>query len=385
MPDLAEPFYDALTYAARLHARQKRKGTDIPYVSHLLAVAGVAIEHGASEDEAIAALLHDAVEDQGGEPTLLAIRKKFGRNVADIVDGCSDTMVKPKPPWQARKEQYIAHVRHASPSIRLVSAADKLHNARAILADYRTDGEQIWERFNVGRGPILWHYRALVAAFQDPKARRFRSAAKASRFNVLVRELDLVVSAIEALASETRSTIETEMKWRLAGANGAKRLRAKLTEAGALYFGVHHEVNRMFDRNDDEFRRTGRVLRLRTINRAQGGVVTFKGKAETERGFKSRRELELDVSHGATMHGVLVGAGFALTLEYPKTREVWRMADDTEVVIDKLPFGYFCEIEGSKEGIRKASGALGLDPKKAESGSYPTLMAKHIASRASTP
>src|SRR5437764_1275761 len=121
---LSERFYKALTYAARLHARQKRKQTDIPYVSHLLAVAGIAIEHGANEDEAIAALLHDAAEDQGGKPTLDAIRKRFGQQVATIVEGCSDTMEQKKPAWQARKTRYIAHVRDASPSIRLVSASD---------------------------------------------------------------------------------------------------------------------------------------------------------------------------------------------------------------------------------------------------------------------
>ena len=114
-------FHDAVAYAVQLHANQVRKGTDIPYVSHLLGVAGLAMEYGATEDEAIGALLHDAVEDQGGKPTLEEIRRRFGDNVAAIVEGCTDTDVQPKPPWRKRKEAYIDHVRHASPSVCLVS------------------------------------------------------------------------------------------------------------------------------------------------------------------------------------------------------------------------------------------------------------------------
>src|SRR5205085_11747027 len=122
---LTQRFEEALAFAARLHKSQLRKGTGVPYVSHLLAVAGIALEHGADEDEAIAALLHDAIEDQGGAATREEIRRRFGDRVVGIVDGCSDTDVSPKPPWRERKEAYIAHVRDASPSVRLVSAADK--------------------------------------------------------------------------------------------------------------------------------------------------------------------------------------------------------------------------------------------------------------------
>src|ERR1051325_12202408 len=129
---LTSRFEDALSFAARLHSGQLRKGTAIPYVSHLLAVASVALEHGADEDEAIAALLHDAVEDQGGAPTREEIRRRFGDRVVEIVDGCTDAETVPKPPWRERKERYIAHVAEASPSVRLVSASDKLHNARSI-------------------------------------------------------------------------------------------------------------------------------------------------------------------------------------------------------------------------------------------------------------
>src|SRR5712692_6587815 len=103
-----------------------------------MAVAGLALEYGGGEDEAIAALLHDAVEDQGGETTRAEILRRFGPRVTEIVDGCTDTSQSPKPPWHARKEAYIAHVRVASASVRLVSACDKLHNARSLAMDYRT-------------------------------------------------------------------------------------------------------------------------------------------------------------------------------------------------------------------------------------------------------
>jgi (p)ppGpp synthase/HD superfamily hydrolase len=160
-------FEDALRYAAHLHARQKRKGTPIPYVAHLLAVAGLVLENGGDEDQAIAALLHDAVEDQGGIPTLQEIRKRFGERVARIVDGCTDAYVHPKPPWRKRKEDYLAHLRLAEADVRLVSLADKLHNARSILRDLRRDGPQSLSRFNGGRSGTLWYYRSLVAIFQE--------------------------------------------------------------------------------------------------------------------------------------------------------------------------------------------------------------------------
>jgi (p)ppGpp synthase/HD superfamily hydrolase len=162
---LSKRFQDALVFAAELHRDQLRKATAVPYVAHLLAVASLALEHGANEDEAIAALLHDAIEDQGGAPTREEIRRRFGDVVTAIVDGCTDADVTPKPPWRARKEAYIAHVRSASPSVRLVSSADKLHNARSILADYRRIGESLWQRFKGGREGTLWYYRALVEAY----------------------------------------------------------------------------------------------------------------------------------------------------------------------------------------------------------------------------
>jgi GTP pyrophosphokinase len=186
---LTERFPQALTLACELHRAQARKGTQIPYVAHLLAVASVALEHGANEDEAIAAVLHDAIEDQGGATTAALIHARFGTTVAEIVAACSDTDVVPKPPWRARKEKYIAHVRTASGSVRLVSASDKLHNARSLLGDYREHGEELWSRFNGGKEGTLWYYRSLVDAFA------------AHGMNRLVAELHRVVSELEELAT----------------------------------------------------------------------------------------------------------------------------------------------------------------------------------------
>jgi (p)ppGpp synthase/HD superfamily hydrolase len=186
---LSARFEKALVFATQLHREQTRKGTTIPYIAHLLGVASIVLEHGGNEDEAIAALLHDAIEDQGGASTREEIRRRFGETVVAIVNGCTDAEVIPKPPWRARKEAYIAHMAHASPSVRLVSAADKLHNARAILADYRVLGEALWKRFNGGKAGTLWYYRSLVSAF------------RARGTNSLVEELDRVVSEIEHLAT----------------------------------------------------------------------------------------------------------------------------------------------------------------------------------------
>jgi (p)ppGpp synthase/HD superfamily hydrolase len=195
---LSSRFDDALTYASRLHARQVRKGTRIPYVSHLLSVAALVLEHGGDEDQAIAGLLHDAVEDQGGQPRLEEIRQRFGERVAGIVEACSDSdEADPtkKVSWRERKERYLEHLREAPPEVLLVSAADKLHNARAILADYRTVGESLWSRFSPGRhdvrdgrDAVLWYYRALVEIFL--------SSGPAA----LAEELARVVDELESLA-----------------------------------------------------------------------------------------------------------------------------------------------------------------------------------------
>ncbi len=184
-------FEEALSCAFRWHAGQVRKGTVIPYIAHLLGVASIVLDYGADEDTAIAALLHDAVEDQGGAVRREEIRRRFGDKVAEIVDGCTDTDVIPKPPWRGRKEAYIAHLSKAAPPVLLVSAADKLHNARAILSDYRELGEELWSRFKGRKEGTLWNYRSLVEAFRE----------NPSSPPSLVEELDRVVSEIEDLAS----------------------------------------------------------------------------------------------------------------------------------------------------------------------------------------
>ena len=159
-------FAEALQLAAELHRTQVRKSTSIPYIGHLLIVAGLVIEAGGDEDSAIGALLHDAVEDQGGAATLAIIRSRFGDRVAEIVEACSDTDVVPKPPWRARKEAYIAAIAHKSADACLVSLADKVHNAKASLDDHHQIGDRVWERFSGGREGTLWYYRALADAFR---------------------------------------------------------------------------------------------------------------------------------------------------------------------------------------------------------------------------
>lgn len=158
-------FEKALVLAARLHEDQLRKGTQLPYISHLLGVAAAVWGQGGTEKEAMAGLLHDAIEDQGGPAAEREIRAMFGDEVADIVRACSDTDEDPKPPWKERKEQYLAHLEEASAATLRVSLADKTHNARAILYDLTTNGPEVWERFMAPPGCQLWYYRSLAAVF----------------------------------------------------------------------------------------------------------------------------------------------------------------------------------------------------------------------------
>ena len=161
--------HDALDYAAEAHSRQVRKGTSIPYLAHLLGVSALVLEYGGDEDQAIAGLLHDVVEDCGAEHSA-AVRLKFGQKVADMVDGCTDGVADStgeKPPWRDRKEAYLAHLRDAPEATLLVSACDKLYNARAIAADVRSIGRDVFDRFNAGRDGTLWYYGALLNIFAD--------------------------------------------------------------------------------------------------------------------------------------------------------------------------------------------------------------------------
>jgi (p)ppGpp synthase/HD superfamily hydrolase len=187
---LTERFARAFNLARHLHAGQSRKGTDIPYIAHLMAVCALVLEMGGDENEAIAALLHDAVEDQGGEGTLKDIQGRFGDEVSGIVMGLTDTTQSPKPPWEERKKQYLDHLKTASAPIVRVSLADKLHNARTILLDLRVEGDRIWDRFKGKKDGSLWYYRSLVTIFKDIHNSPY------------VDELERVVLKIEALANE---------------------------------------------------------------------------------------------------------------------------------------------------------------------------------------
>lgn len=187
----------AFRYAAAKHKGQTRKQTAVPYLSHLMAVAALVLEAGGDEEMAIAAFLHDVVEDCGGMPRLREIRRLFGPRVARIVEGCSDSFGDPKPAWLERKKDYLQHVKKADSDTRLVSAADKLHNVRTVLTDYRQQGEVIWRRFKGGREGTLWYYRAISNEFQR------------GRPNRITRELAIEVAALEkATGIDSRKVVE---------------------------------------------------------------------------------------------------------------------------------------------------------------------------------
>jgi (p)ppGpp synthase/HD superfamily hydrolase len=185
-------FHQALEYAIGLHQDQTRKGTSTPYIAHLMSTAALVLQFGGSEDQAVGALLHDAAEDHGGEATLAVIEQRFGGTVATMVRACSDTFEKPKPPWRERKERYIGTIPLKDPAALLVSACDKLDNARAIAIDLRTDGVETLKRFKGGMESI-WYYRAVTDALA---ARR-----GVGGLDVVLRELELVVRELEALAA----------------------------------------------------------------------------------------------------------------------------------------------------------------------------------------
>jgi (p)ppGpp synthase/HD superfamily hydrolase len=187
---LTDKFDRALQYVSVVHAGQNRKRSEVPLMAHLIGVASIAMEYGATEDEAVGALLHDCVGEAGGAGRLEDIKHRFGEIVANIVDGCTDIRTSPKPPWRARKAAFIARLPHASASVRLVSASDKLCNARTILQDLRLKGNAAWEPLPGGKDGTLWYYRCLVQAFRT------------AGMNALVEELDRTVAQIEQLAKE---------------------------------------------------------------------------------------------------------------------------------------------------------------------------------------
>ncbi|MDQ6613322.1 MAG: HD domain-containing protein [Actinomycetota bacterium] len=164
---LSERFVEAVGFAIKAHGGQCRKGGGIPYVAHLLGVASLVLDAGGDEDLAIAGLLHDTIEDTG--TTAQELESGFGPRVAAIVEACTDAHEHPKPPWRARKEQYLAHLQSADTpvDVLVVSRADKLHNARAILSDYRDVGEQLWGRFQEGPNQQVWYYGSLAEIFMD--------------------------------------------------------------------------------------------------------------------------------------------------------------------------------------------------------------------------
>lgn len=184
---LTSRFEEALIYATKLHHAQIRKASGVPYLSHLLSVTALVLEDGGDEDEAIAALLHDAIEDQGGDKTRQEIRQKFGENIAAIVEECTESDIIPKPPWQERKLASIERLRHVSPQARRVILADKLHNARSILSDWYRYGAEIWTQFKGGKEGTLWFYQSII------ECDRQRGA------NILTEELDRVVRQLETL------------------------------------------------------------------------------------------------------------------------------------------------------------------------------------------
>jgi (p)ppGpp synthase/HD superfamily hydrolase len=164
---LTRRYDEAFRYVHELHRTQTRKGTAIPYISHLMTVSALVAEHGGNEDQAIGALLHDAAEDQGGAETLEEIRTRFGDAVAEIVSDCTDSWHDPKPEWQPRKEAYLAKLSAKPTQSLLVSLADKTHNAEAILFDYRVLGDELWGRFNGGAVGTRWYYRSLANIFSE--------------------------------------------------------------------------------------------------------------------------------------------------------------------------------------------------------------------------
>lgn len=190
MTQLTSRFNEALVYACNLHREQIRKADGTPYVAHLLAVAALVLEDGGSETEAIAALLHDAIEDQGGAATRRVILEKFGSDVTAIVEGCTESMTLPKPPWRERKTHYLANLQQATPSILRVSLADKLHNGRSLLKQIHAQGPAVWQHFHQPASDVRWFYEELLQVYTQRS-----ESSMIHSFQVVVHELQLEVPA----------------------------------------------------------------------------------------------------------------------------------------------------------------------------------------------
>lgn len=200
---LGPRFQRAFAFAAEKHSGQARKASTIPYIAHLMGVASLVLEAEGDEDLVIAALLHDVVEDCGGIPMLKEVRRRFGNQVAKIVDGCTDAYVIPKPPWRERKENYISRLKKEPADPCLVSAADKLNNIRSIISDYRAIGESVWSRFSGGREGTLWYYRTLRDVFLERKPNRITRD-----YALAVNELELLTAGKPRTGGDRQSAIE---------------------------------------------------------------------------------------------------------------------------------------------------------------------------------
>lgn len=184
--EYSQRIVDAFALCYELHRTQIRKGSHVPYITHLMGVAAIVGRHGGNEEQFIAALLHDAVEDQGGQPTLDRIRAQFGKTIAGYVEGCSDSDIEPKPPWRERKEKFVEATRHAAPELKLIIAADKLHNIRSTLSDLCEHGPRVWRIFKGGKEGCVWYHRAMLQALRE------------NWDHPLLRELADAVDALEA-------------------------------------------------------------------------------------------------------------------------------------------------------------------------------------------
>lgn len=237
--EFAAPFERALSLATRLHRDQTRKGTNIPYLSHLLAVAGLVMEHGGNRDQAIAALLHDSIEDQahsfpGGADALRgAIKEQFGANVLALVESCTNTAPEGVS-WRERKQQYLDHLSDLTPEAHLIVCADKLHNARCILSDLKKHGCDVWGRFNASQEDVLWYYNMLsdtLSSAGNPFTKRTGNHASSDYQGApLARELGETVRLIERESFDVSQNV----------VQGADSLSGHVDKDGNLVF-AHYD------------------------------------------------------------------------------------------------------------------------------------------------